>query len=495
MKTVKWNLWSILVLGTVLLTACAGSKLTIQPVSKTENPSALIQKLQTQINAARNDQVDQLSPTWFARAEASLDEARTGFEQGTKLSDILDQMALSRAQLEQARSYADLSRYHLAEVLESRAAAQKVGAEILSNDFSKAEKHFARLVKSVEQEDFRYVQDNKDAVRAQYRQLELRSISNIALADVRKRIQLARDRDMDELAPKSFALAVEKLDEAETFIRENRYDKDGIQARSAQARFFMERMQQVAHASAQIAEMPPEDIVLWMESNLHQIGSRLKQTDHRNLPFDAQQEHIASAINSLEKEKIEANRRNGEKETQIETLQQRMAELEGRTYQVAADKQRLAAEKERLAAEKQFNELFNQVQGYFSADEAEVYKQRNELIVRLKSMRFPVGQASVLPENHDLLAKVQKAILAFGEPYVVIEGHTDSTGSPTKNDQLSQARAEAVRQYLKASGTVPLDKLTAVGYGSSRPLAPNETAEGRAVNRRIDLIIKPRPAP
>ena len=162
-----------------------------------------------------------------------------------------------------------------------------------------------------------------------------------------------------------------------------------------------------------------------------------------------------------------------------------MAELEGRTYRVKADK-------ERLAAEKRFNELYNKVSSYFSADEAEVYKQADQMIIRLKAMRFPVGQAVIMPENYALLTKVQKAIRTFDKPDVLIEGHTDSTGSQVRNQLLSQNRAESVRQYLIANRTVPANKIKAQGYGSSRPLVSNETAEGRAVNRRIDIVLMPR---
>ena len=97
----------------------------------------------------------------------------------------------------------------------------------------------------------------------------------------------------------------------------------------------------------------------------------------------------------------------------------------------------------------------------------------------------------IMPKNYELLSIVQKSIRTFGEPDVVIEGHTGSTGSDEVNEHLSQQRAEAVRQYLVANRTLPYDRIVAVGYGSMRPLASNETAEGRAINRRIDVIVKP----
>jgi outer membrane protein OmpA-like peptidoglycan-associated protein len=147
--------------------------------------------------------------------------------------------------------------------------------------------------------------------------------------------------------------------------------------------------------------------------------------------------------------------------------------------------------KERLAAEKEFNQKFSQIQNYFNSNEAEVYKQGSQLVIRLKAIQFPVGKDIIMPNNYELLSIVQKSIRTFGEPDVVIEGHTDSTGSDEVNEHLSQQRAEAVQQYLVANRTLPYDRIVAVGYGSMRPLASNETAEGRAINRRIDVIVKP----
>ena len=135
--------------------------------------------------------------------------------------------------------------------------------------------------------------------------------------------------------------------------------------------------------------------------------------------------------------------------------------------------------------------MFSEVRGYFEPHEAEVYKRENQLIIRLKTIAFPVGKSVIMPENYALLSKVQRAIRAFGEPDVIIGGHTDSTGPEPINEHLSQQRAEAVRQYLVANGILPFDKIISVGYGSMRPLASNSTEKGRAMNRRIDVTISP----
>ena len=113
------------------------------------------------------------------------------------------------------------------------------------------------------------------------------------------------------------------------------------------------------------------------------------------------------------------------------------------------------------------------------------------MIIRLKGMKFPVGQATITPENFQLLTKVQRGIGNFENPSLVIGGHTDSTGSQETNQILSQQRADAVMDYLIANKTLQDDKMVALGYGSEKPVASNATKEGRAANRRIDVIITP----
>jgi outer membrane protein OmpA-like peptidoglycan-associated protein len=74
---------------------------------------------------------------------------------------------------------------------------------------------------------------------------------------------------------------------------------------------------------------------------------------------------------------------------------------------------------------------------------------------------------------------------------MIVEGHTDSTGSETVNLALSERRANSVRDYLLANTVLGASQVKAVGYGESRPIANNETAAGRANNRRIDVVIVP----
>lgn len=104
---------------------------------------------------------------------------------------------------------------------------------------------------------------------------------------------------------------------------------------------------------------------------------------------------------------------------------------------------------------------------------------------------FDTGQTTIKPESHSLLDEVADVMRAHPEvKRVVVEGHTDNQGGTDLNMQLSQGRAEAVRSYLMGKG-VQGDRLVAKGFGESRPIADNKTAEGREANRRVDFVIAP----
>jgi len=100
---------------------------------------------------------------------------------------------------------------------------------------------------------------------------------------------------------------------------------------------------------------------------------------------------------------------------------------------------------------------------------------------------FNTGSAQILDESRPALAAVARLIKQSGFSTLTIEGHTDNIGAPAYNQDLSERRAEAVRQSLVKDFTVPAGQLTAKGYGLTRPVESNATPEGRAHNRRVEL--------
>jgi outer membrane protein OmpA-like peptidoglycan-associated protein len=125
-----------------------------------------------------------------------------------------------------------------------------------------------------------------------------------------------------------------------------------------------------------------------------------------------------------------------------------------------------------------------------SLPEAEVVRDGDKVFVALPSgILFDTGKDSLKAEAKESLAKAA-ATLAKSETTIIVQGHTDSSGSDAINQPLSQRRANNVRDFIASSG-VPGSRMTAIGYGSSRPAVPNDTEANRALNRRVQLEISP----
>ena len=125
-----------------------------------------------------------------------------------------------------------------------------------------------------------------------------------------------------------------------------------------------------------------------------------------------------------------------------------------------------------------------------SMPEAEVVRDGDKVYVALPSgILFDTGKDALKSTAKDSLAKAA-ANLKNSETNIIIQGHTDSTGSDAINQPLSERRANHVRDFLAANG-VPDSRMTAIGYGSSRPAVPNDTDANRALNRRVQLEISP----
>jgi OOP family OmpA-OmpF porin len=114
-----------------------------------------------------------------------------------------------------------------------------------------------------------------------------------------------------------------------------------------------------------------------------------------------------------------------------------------------------------------------------------LFEQSKKTLI-LEGVNFETGKADLTPESQTILDGVAESLVANDSIKVQVGGHTDNTGSAAVNKRLSAARANAVREYLISKG-VAADRLTAAGFGPSKPIASNRTAEGRAQNRRVEL--------
>jgi outer membrane protein OmpA-like peptidoglycan-associated protein len=122
---------------------------------------------------------------------------------------------------------------------------------------------------------------------------------------------------------------------------------------------------------------------------------------------------------------------------------------------------------------------------------AAVREEARGLVITLSgSVLFASNDATLLPAAQARLDQVAKALMATKERRLTVEGHTDSQGTADYNLDLSQRRADAVRAYL-VSRDYPADRIQARGIGKGRPVADNASPEGRANNRRVEIIVEP----
>ena len=163
--------------------------------------------------------------------------------------------------------------------------------------------------------------------------------------------------------------------------------------------------------------------------------------------------------------------------------------LAGAQQALAGAAQQLQSEKSaRAEAEKRAREALDKL----AATAAGSVKQetRGTVITISGSVLFASGKTALLPGAQDKLALVADALKDQEGRQIVVEGHTDTQGSDASNQELSQGRAQAVRDFLASRG-VPSDRIRAQGLGSTRPVADNKSPEGRANNRRVEIIVQP----
>lgn len=123
---------------------------------------------------------------------------------------------------------------------------------------------------------------------------------------------------------------------------------------------------------------------------------------------------------------------------------------------------------------------------------AQVREEARGTVVTLSgSVLFASGEAELLPAAEARLSQVATTLTQRAKgTKIIVEGHTDTQGSAEFNLDLSERRAQAVKSYLTSHG-VPADRIEAKGLGFSQPVVPNKTAEGRATNRRVEIVLEP----
>lgn len=130
-------------------------------------------------------------------------------------------------------------------------------------------------------------------------------------------------------------------------------------------------------------------------------------------------------------------------------------------------------------------------QALADSEAAAVRREGELLAITLKGdVSFDLDSDVVRPGLYNELDRIAQIMIKYPQTSILVEGHTDSTGSETYNQQLSERRANGVKNLLVQRG-VQTSRVNILGYGESRPVATNDTPEGRQMNRRVEIRINP----
>jgi outer membrane protein OmpA-like peptidoglycan-associated protein len=245
-------------------------------------------------------------------------------------------------------------------------------------------------------------------------------------------------------------------------------------------------------------------ITLAQARNLASVGDRMVSDYARRtvaLASQAMREmdrQLAEAAMAAEEARREAELQAAQDEAariaqQLEVLRLQREALEGEMKRVEARASATAAalaevERQRALMAQERNELEQRLSGALEKVAATTSTARG-LVVNLSGILFDLGKATLTTEAQLTVAKLSGVLLMMPDVNLRVEGHTDSTGSDEINEKLSKERARTVYDLLLSQG-IPAERMSYEGYGPRFPVASNDTADGRAQNRRVEVVLK-----
>jgi OOP family OmpA-OmpF porin len=466
----------------LLLLADAGAQ-DLRPTLFAEADAAL--------EAATAAQARLLAPRAFERGALAYTDAETDLDRGRSLDRIRTRLAEAQAAFEAATEAAQIASVTLAGVIKTRSDAMNARAETFApNQWAEAERLFDTATRRLEAGSIEPAQERGDEAEALYRDAELTAIKAQYLSQTRALLAQAEQSRVQRYAPKTLARAASLLAEAEQELNNNRYDTDRPRSLAQDANYEARHAIYLAERvrAVEDGQLTEEDLLLGYESALVQVAGAADLVPQLDQGTDAVTGDLIDFIEDTRERERQLLAETEENRLQIVGLQEEIRELDERLGGVSEERVALI---QRLEAEAAARGQFSRIESMFQRGEAQVYREGNNIILRLVGLGFDVGESAVNPSFQPLLAKVRDAADIFPRSLIVVEGHTDSFGSDGANLALSRARAEAVGNFLSSELGVAAYRIRAMGYGETQPIANNETAQGRARNRRIDVRIEP----
>lgn len=441
-----------------------------------------VAQLQQAFTLAEASNLAILSPTAYEKAQGSLKEAmdlaKVGKEEANNIA------AEGLAALDSANANATKAKDMLDNVLVARQKAEQQGAQnSLEDSFQKADQKLLMLTKSIEDGDFERVRESRMELAKTYRNLELKAMKQDIIESAERAIKQAEEMNADRKAPKTFNQAEEEMRLALNILEVNRSATDEAEQYAERARWWAERSMAVTEVvkTFEQGDYTEEDIVLWYQDQLTSVAAPIT----KELPLNYDNTRLLSSIRTDLEEVI------AEKQQLAEQNQTLSSKSESLVSQGRAEKQELESRLTQTKEQAQeADRKFALIQSLFDEKEALVFKQQDDILLRTQGFNFPSGRSEIDSENFALLQKVIRAIDEYPTAKVTVMGHTDSVGDAQRNQELSQQRAQKVADFLVQVGQISSERVSARGHGESRPIASNDTKEGREENRRVEFMLQ-----
>jgi len=441
--------------------------------------------------AADNANAQLLAPRSYSRGMDEYKDAEVALERGRNIETVRSNAADATRYLKTATTAAELANTALAQVMKSRQDAANARAPELSGEiWEQAQRTFGEAIRLLERGDLKGSKRRDIEATSLYRDAELVAIKAQYLTETRQLLAQADRARVGRYAPITLGQAKQLLADAERELNENRYDTDLPRSLARQANYEAKHAIYLSEVVRKVRDrdLTAEQLVLQWEKPLRDVSGAADVVPDMEDGPDRLAAELVAYIEMKNNENQALGQENSENEMRLSEMEEEMAALDERLGGATEER---AALVQRLEAQARVKQQFAQVEKMFSATEARVFREGNNIILRLTGLTFDSGQSQIKPASFDLLRKVEKAIDVFPRSELIIEGHTDSFGGDDSNQKLSQERAESVQQYMINAMRIPTYRLIATGYGETRPVASNETESGRTRNRRIDIVIRP----
>ncbi len=446
---------------------------------------------------AKEKNADLYAPVSFGKAMEYYRDAEGDYKKGSKIEDIREKLKNAAAYLSKAIDACKLAEVAFISTMTARNDAMSAGAPTSTSElWRRGEEQFGRAARELEDGDVNAAKkDGAEAVTT-YRAAELEAIQANYLTPARQLLVKDDALGIRDDAPVTLEKAKRLAHDVEALLKQNRYDRDSARVLARQAKVEAGHALTLAQHIRQMKREDKsfEDALLEGESHLQRVISALGlQSDFEN----GSDTPVNEAIAEIKLREARSDKDADSLRALGDVVRQRESEIDNLKQQIASMQSRVGsltdAEKDlqrKLSAQHDQEETVARVSAMFTEDEGKILRDGKALVIRLYGLSFPVGKSDIQPQYYTLLSKVQDAIKRFPNCKVTIEGHTDSQGSDEMNQALSNSRAKAVAEYLMANMNVEIP-INSQGYGESRPVASNDTPEGRAMNRRIDVVITP----